>query len=69
MEEIESPEIILCIYEHLFLFFLNKRRKNIQWREETASSLRSVGKTGQLCVKEWNECTSNAIHKNKLKMD
>ena len=37
--------------------------------EKTASSISGAGKTGQLCVKEWNRILPNTMHRNKLKMD
>ena len=46
----ESPEINLCTYGHLIF---DKGGKNIQWGK-TVSSINGAGRTGQLCVEEWN---------------
>ena len=37
--------------------------------EKTVSTVSGAGKTEQLHLKEWNRTFSNAIYKNKLKMD
>ena len=51
MEQDRKPRDKLT---HLWSINLWQRGKGIQWRKDTVSSISGAGKTGQLCVNEWN---------------